>query len=144
MTRKLAPPKPAIQPPKAGRQSDRFVKTWLESLSGRLRWGGSLGWNLKSIFEPNRQTSKQENWQSDWLRRESRDGGQTKDAKTVLMMLFLHFLDRTAFNTLLTDTWIFWWDQRCYIFPWLKNSVTNWMNPWFVKCNECYNITRHF
>ena len=36
-------PKPGLRPPKAARQSDRFVKTWLESLSGR-RWGGNLGW----------------------------------------------------------------------------------------------------
>ena len=91
--KKIGRPKPAIQPPKAGRQSDRFVKTWLEPLSGREeggkgRWGGNLdGWNLKSIFFPV-QTGKQANWQTGRVIDYEETWGSNKRWKPVLMVLY--------------------------------------------------------
>ena len=75
-------PKPGLRPPKAARQSDRFVKTWLESLSGR-RWGGNLGWMEFKIhlLRAEKQTGRRRAWQRDWLQNVGRPGGQTTEGK---------------------------------------------------------------
>ena len=43
MTTKLADTQTQVRPPKGARQSDRFVKTWLEALSGRAGVRGQVG-----------------------------------------------------------------------------------------------------
>ena len=118
--KKIGRPKPAIQPPKAGRQSDRFVKTWLEPLSGkregRGRWGGNLdGWNLKSIPV---QTGKLADWQSDWLRR---DLGVKQKMKTSSDGTWL-------IKLLKVKSFLGGWNAAC---------IATWMTAWLVKCNEC-------
>ena len=124
--KKIGRPKPAIQPPKAGRQSDRFVKTWLEPLSGREeggkgRWGGNLdGWNLKSIFFPV-QTGKQANWQTGRVIDYEETWGSNKRWKTSS--------DGTLFFKLLK--------VKSFLGGWNAACIATWMTAWLVKCNEC-------